>query len=144
MVYALKQFRHYLLGRSFLLITDHAPLQWLSAQKMEGMLCRWALAMQEYDFQIMYRKGTLNANADALSRCNRSDTHSCAVTTAYTVHSALSTERETATRSLLISSRSSFNLEGACVELLQSRTSMVHNIKIMICCMAIGHAWIIL
>ena len=30
------------------------------------------------------------------------------------------------------------------VELLQSRTSMVHNIKIMICCMAIGHAWIIL
>lgn len=67
-VYALKQFRHYLLGRSFLLITDHAPLQWLSAQKMEGMLCRWALAMPEYDFQIVYRKGTLNANADALSR----------------------------------------------------------------------------
>ena len=78
-VYALKQFRHYLLGRSFLLITDHAPLQWLSAQKMEGMLCHWALAMQEYDFQIVHRKDTLNANADALSRCNRSDTHSCAV-----------------------------------------------------------------
>ena len=62
-VYALKQVRHYLLGRSFLLITDHAPLQWLSAQKMEGMLCHWALAMQEYDFQIVYRKDTLNANA---------------------------------------------------------------------------------
>ena len=79
MVYALKQFHHYLLGHSFLLITDHAPLQWLSAQKMEGMLCRWALAMQEYDFQIMYRTGILNATADAHSRCNRSDTHSCAV-----------------------------------------------------------------
>ena len=79
-VYALKQFRHYLLGCSFLLITDHAPLQWLSAQKMEGMLCRWDLAMQEYDFQIVYLKGTLNANTDALSRYNRSDTHSCAVT----------------------------------------------------------------
>ena len=67
-VFALKQFRHYLLGRPFLLNTDHAPLQWLSAQKMEGMLCRWALAMQEYDFKIVYRKGSLNTNADALSR----------------------------------------------------------------------------
>ena len=67
-VYALKQFRHYLLGRRFQLVTDHAPLQWLSAQKMEGMLCRWALAMQEYNFQIVYRKWVLNGNADVLSR----------------------------------------------------------------------------
>ena len=35
-VNALKQFRHYLLGRSFKITTDHALLQWLSAQKMEG------------------------------------------------------------------------------------------------------------
>lgn len=67
-VFALKQFRHYLLGRPFKLVTDHAPLQWLSAQKMEGMLCRWALAMQEYSFCIEYRRGSLNSNADALSR----------------------------------------------------------------------------
>ena len=66
-VYALKQFRHYLLGRHFQLLTDHAPLRWLSAQKMEGMLCRWALAMQEYDFEIVYCKGSLNTNADSLS-----------------------------------------------------------------------------
>ena len=63
-VFALKQFRHYLLGRHFVLHTDHGPLQWLSAQKMEGMLCRWALAMQEYDFTIVYRKGALSTNAE--------------------------------------------------------------------------------
>ena len=67
-VFALKQFQHYLLGSSFQLLTDHAPLQWLLAQKMEGLLCRWALAMQQYSFQIVYRKGSLNVNADTLSR----------------------------------------------------------------------------
>ena len=64
-VYGMKQFRHYLLGRKFHLLTDHALLQWLSAQKMEGLLARWALAMQEYDFSIEYRKGSHNNNADA-------------------------------------------------------------------------------
>ena len=58
-VYALKQFCHYLLGRKFLLLTwDHAPLQWLGSQKMEGMLCRWALSIQEFNFDIAYRKGS--------------------------------------------------------------------------------------
>jgi len=38
-VFALKQFRHYLLGRLFQLYTDHALLQWLLAQKMDSMLC---------------------------------------------------------------------------------------------------------
>ena len=67
-IFALKQFRHYLLGRPFTLLTDHAPLQWLSSQKMEGLLSRWALVLQEYDFQIKYQKGTHNVAADALSR----------------------------------------------------------------------------
>ena len=52
------------------------------AQKMEGMLCRWALAMQEYDFEIVYRRGSLNANADSLSR----QVPSCATALAMTPH----------------------------------------------------------
>ena len=69
-VFATKQFRHYLLGRPFTILTDHAPLRWLSGQKMEGLLCWWALALQEYDFIIRYRKDSQNSNADALSRCH--------------------------------------------------------------------------
>jgi len=67
-MYALKQFRHFLLGRKFQLVTDHVPLQWLSSQKMEGLLAQWALATQEFDFVINYRKGVEHSNADALSR----------------------------------------------------------------------------
>lgn len=85
-VHALKHFRHYLLGRPFQIDTDHAPLQWLSAQKMEGMLCRWALAIQEYDFQMVYRKGSQNGNADALSRRGWPGASPCAVTTARPLH----------------------------------------------------------
>ena len=44
------------------------PPQWLSSQKMEGLLARWALATQEFDFTIKYHKGVEHGNADALSR----------------------------------------------------------------------------
>lgn len=67
-MFVLKQFRHYLLGHMFKLVTDHATLQWLSSQKMKGLLARWALATQEFDFTITYRKGVEHGNADALSR----------------------------------------------------------------------------
>ncbi|KAL5484446.1 hypothetical protein EMCRGX_G020951 [Ephydatia muelleri] len=39
---------------------------------MEGLLYRWAVALQEYNFKIVYRKGTLNSKADALSRLKES------------------------------------------------------------------------
>lgn len=64
-MYALKQF--YYIGRSFTLLTDHVPLQWLAGQKMEGLLAWWTLAMQEYDYIISYWKGTENCDADSLS-----------------------------------------------------------------------------
>ena len=55
-------------GHPFKILTDHAPLQWLSAQKREGLLARWALVIQEYWFTITYCRGHENDNADALSR----------------------------------------------------------------------------
>ena len=80
LVYALKQFPHYLFGRPYTILTDHAPLQWLSAQKMEGLLARWALATQEYEFNIQYKRGKDNGNADALSRKTYPDTQMVAAT----------------------------------------------------------------
>jgi len=52
----------------FLLITDHKPLTWLHKLKDPSRLARWRIKLAEYDYEIVYKPGKINANADALSR----------------------------------------------------------------------------
>ena len=64
-----KQFRPYLVGRRFLLRTDHGSLLWLqNFRDPEGQLARWLERLQELDFEVVHRKGRKHTNADALSR----------------------------------------------------------------------------
>ena len=59
----------YLLGRRFILRTDHGSLTWLSRFKNpERQLARWLEQLQEYDFEIHHQPGKKHQNADALSR----------------------------------------------------------------------------
>lgn len=68
-VWATKYFRPYLYGRKFKIITDHRPLQWIfSIKEPSSKLVRWRLQLEEYNYEIVYKKGSLNTNADALSR----------------------------------------------------------------------------
>lgn len=68
-VWATKYFRPYLYGQKFNIITDHKPLQWLfSLKDPSSKLLRWRIKLEEFDYQIIYKKGKLNTNADALSR----------------------------------------------------------------------------
>lgn len=68
-VWSVKHFRPYLFGRRFKLVTDHKPLQWLFSVKDPGSrLSRWRLQLEEYDYEIIYKPGKKNGNADALSR----------------------------------------------------------------------------
>jgi len=68
-IYFCKQFRTYLLGRHFLIRTDHAALRWLrNMPDPVGQQARWLEIMEEYDFEIEHRPGKKHANADALSR----------------------------------------------------------------------------
>ena len=68
-VWACKNFRPYLLGRRFKVITDHKGLTWIfNVKDPSSRLLRWRLLLEEYDFKIKYKPGKQNENADSLSR----------------------------------------------------------------------------
>ncbi|CAG9134394.1 unnamed protein product [Plutella xylostella] len=68
-IWAIKHFRPYLYGQKFFIYTDHRPLAWLNSMKdPSSKLTRWRLSLQDYNFEIIYKNGKQNTNADALSR----------------------------------------------------------------------------
>ena len=68
-MWATELFRTLLLGIPFTLETDHSALkQILTTKDSAGRLARWALKLQEYDMKVLYRKGSLQTNADFFSR----------------------------------------------------------------------------
>nr|XP_024655059.1 uncharacterized protein LOC112430808 [Maylandia zebra] len=67
--WAVSSLRYYLLGRSFTLCSDHAPLQWLHRMKdANARITRWYLALQPFKFKVIHRPGAQMAVADFLSR----------------------------------------------------------------------------
>jgi len=70
-VWGMRYFRPYLYGRKFTVVTDHKPLTWIMNVKDPGSrLLTWLIKLKVYDYDVVYRKGALNTNADALSRIN--------------------------------------------------------------------------
>ena len=68
-VWGVKQYRHYLHGTKFTVITDHSALVWLMQIKdPNGRLARWAIYLQAFDMEIVHKKGSEHSNADCLSR----------------------------------------------------------------------------
>ena len=58
-----------MLGHHFTLRTDHSSLQWIySMKEPEGQLARWLEQIQEFDFEVVHRRGSCHQNVDALSR----------------------------------------------------------------------------
>jgi len=69
MVTFIRHFKHYLLGKEFVLRTDHNSLRWLhNFQGLEGQLARWVEQLASFQYKIVHRPGRGHANADALSR----------------------------------------------------------------------------
>ena len=54
-----------LYGRKFTLVTDHKPLVWFHNSKDPcSRVTRWKLKLTEYDFDVAYKAGITNVNAD--------------------------------------------------------------------------------
>ena len=68
-VWSVSKLKPYLTGCTFRLVTDHKPLLYLErAKDTNARLLRWSIALQGFSFTIEHKKGSTNANADALSR----------------------------------------------------------------------------
>lgn len=68
-VYAVNQFRPYVYGSQFTLVTDHRPLTWLnSVNSPNSRIVRWRLSMEDYTYKVVYKPGRINSNVDSLSR----------------------------------------------------------------------------
>lgn len=68
-VTALKKFRVYLLGIKFKLVTDCSALQKTMEKKdLTPRVARWAMLMEEFEYEIEHRSGSRIPHADALSR----------------------------------------------------------------------------
>ena len=69
-----KKLHQYLYGNSFRIFTDNKPLLGLFAEHKPipslaaAKVQRWALFLAAYNYKLEYRAGSLNGNADCLSR----------------------------------------------------------------------------
>ena len=78
--YFLEYFRHYLLGRNFVVRSDHEALKYLFSLKCpKGRVARWLEILSEYSFSVEFRKGSSHSNADSLSRCPNPKDCDCSI-----------------------------------------------------------------
>ncbi|CAN6726820.1 unnamed protein product [Malus baccata var. baccata] len=68
-VFALEKFRSYLIGAKVIVYSNHSALKYLLSKKeAKPRLIRWVLLLQEFDLEILDKKGRENVVADHLSR----------------------------------------------------------------------------
>ena len=64
-----QHFKQYLLGRKFVIRTDHSASRWiLSFKEPENQMARWIEILAQFEFTIIHRQGIKHRNADSLLR----------------------------------------------------------------------------
>ena len=68
-VFAFDKFRPYLIGNKVIVFTNHSAIKYLMTKKdAKPRLIRWMLQLQEFDLEILDKKGSEHMVADHLSR----------------------------------------------------------------------------
>ena len=68
-IHALKMWRNYIIGKRFILMSDHSGLRYLFHQaNLNVRQARWLATLNEFGFLIRYIKGKENMVEDKLSR----------------------------------------------------------------------------
>ena len=68
-VWAIEKLKVYLFGNEFVLLVDHAPLQFMKESNIKNSrIMRWSLFLQDWHFVVKPIKGVQNHVADFLSR----------------------------------------------------------------------------
>lgn len=68
---SIENFRHFVEGTQFVIMTDAMSLTFLKTMSIESKsprIARWALKLAQYEIDLQYKKGSENITADALSR----------------------------------------------------------------------------
>ena len=68
-VYSVSEFKQYLIGEYFEIMTDHKSLTFLNSTMFHNArLIRWNLQLQQYSYSVSYCRGKDNIMADFLNR----------------------------------------------------------------------------
>jgi hypothetical protein len=77
-VWTCKQFRQYIWGRKFTIVTDHKPLTWMFRMNdPSSRIMRLKLKLAEFEYTVVYKKGKENPNSDGLSRMYTGSENKC-------------------------------------------------------------------
>ena len=80
LVQAVRHWRPYLWGRSFIVKTDHYSLKYLLDQRLATIpQHHWVGKLLGFDFSVEYRSDATNIVADALSRCDTDEGEAMAI-----------------------------------------------------------------